>query len=64
MEALRAQEKSLEEEGTLLQLRPKLISSQTKLRLWLPGVTILGSEIHQSNSITHVILPVSIHFFQ
>lgn len=33
VEALRAQEQSLEEEGTLLQLNPKLINSQTKLRL-------------------------------
>ena len=36
----------------LFQLTAKLISSQTKLRLWLPGVTVSGSGARQSNSIT------------
>lgn len=38
------------------------LSSQKTPSLWLPGAAILGSGVHQNNSITRVMLPDSIHF--
>lgn len=61
MAALRAQEQSLEQGGTVMA-QPKASMQPDKAVTVAARWDCIRLGVHQNNSITHVVLPVSIHF--